>query len=80
MMIDSAPFRGGGGRWTTSSSDELNRQQRLWLKDEQESDQCAWEPGMPVLFNVEHSKMHADGEEEVVCWGGEKASGDHVCK
>eukprot|EP00752_Nemacystus_decipiens_P010141 g9037.t1 len=62
MMIESAPFGGGGGRWTTSSSDDLEQQQRLWLMDEQRSDQCGWEPGGPILFNVEHSKtkMHAD--------------------
>lgn len=60
MMIDSAPFR--GGRWTTSSSDELSQQQQLWLMDEQRDGQCGWERGGPILFNVEHSKLHADGE------------------
>lgn len=72
MMIDSAPFRAGGGRWTTSYSDDLHRQQRLWLMDEQTSDECEWEPGGPIMFNVEHSKMHADGETE------QKPRGDHV--
>lgn len=61
MMIDSAPFR--GGRWTKSYSDELSQQQQqLWLMDEQRNSHCGWEPGGPILFNVEHSKLHADGE------------------
>lgn len=61
MMIESAPFR--GGRWTTTSSAELmDEQEQLWLMDEQRNSQCGWEPGGPLLFNVEHSKLHADGE------------------
>lgn len=76
MMIDSAPFR--GGRWTTSSSDALSQQQQqqLWLNDEPRNDQCGWEPGGPVLFNVEHSKMHADGEALTQS----RDSGDHAYK
>lgn len=58
MMIDN----NRGGRWTTSSSDALSQQQQLWLRDEPRGDQCGWEPGGPLLFDVEHSKMHADGE------------------
>eukprot|EP00903_Cladosiphon_okamuranus_P015541 g14347.t1 len=30
--------------------------------DEPRSDQCGWEPGGPILFNVEHSKMHPDAK------------------
>ncbi len=50
MMIDSTPL--GVGRWSTSSAG-LAKDQRS---------QCEWEPGGPVMFDVRHSKTHADGE------------------
>ena len=28
-----------------------------------DSGQCQWRPNGPLLYNLEHSKMHADGED-----------------
>ncbi|CAN0058330.1 unnamed protein product [Pylaiella littoralis] len=60
MMIESRPF--GVGRWSTSSADEFYKQQQLWRKDEERggSGQCEWKPNGPVLFNLQHSQLHAD--------------------
>lgn len=53
MMIESAPF--GVVRWSTSSD-------QLRLDDDEGSNQCDWEPSGSLMFNVQHSKQHADGE------------------
>lgn len=51
MMIDSTPF--GVGRWSTSSRTGFVIDQRS---------QCEWESSGPIMFDVRHSKTHADGE------------------
>lgn len=57
MMINSR-------RWSTTSADEFYQQQQLWRKDEERgSGQCEWKPNGPIMFNLQHSKLHADGEK-----------------
>lgn len=59
MMIDSTRA------WSTSSADEFyQQQQQLWRMDEERgSSQCEWKPNGPIMFNLQHSKLHADGEK-----------------
>lgn len=33
------------------------------LKPGKDSDQCQWRPNGPLLYNLEHSNLHADGED-----------------
>lgn len=54
MMIESAPF--GAVRWSTSSDHQLR------VYDDEGSNQCDWEPSGSLMFNVQHSRQHADGE------------------
>lgn len=54
MMIDMGPS--GVQPWTASPETDDPQ------LDDEERNQCNWEPNGPLMFNLHHSKQHADGE------------------
>ncbi|CAN0364742.1 unnamed protein product, partial [Ectocarpus fasciculatus] len=52
MMIDMGPL--GVQPWTASPETDDPQ------LDDEERNQCSWEPNGPLMFNLHHSKQHAD--------------------
>lgn len=70
MMIDMGPF--GVQPWTASPETDDPQ------LDDEDRNQCDWEPNGPLMFNLHHSKQHADGEGVEPLGVGVAALGDQT--
>lgn len=57
-MINLTPFV--GARWSTSP--KVNQPS----EEEDSSNECEWENNGALLYSLQHSKLHADGEDGLI--------------